>query len=285
MNRVDIQTKVTDTIIASLEAGTVPWKRPWDSAGEPANFLSRRAYRGINVLLLWGTAAEKGFTSRYWLTYKQATESGGQVRKGEKSTAIVFWKILDKDEDNKVPLLRYYNVFNTDQIDGLDVPTERTVTVTPEQIPAAVQDVLTGYKDAPRVIYGQSNGRAFYRPSDDVIHLPDIDQFHSVEGYADTLFHELGHSTGHSSRLAREHEGACFGNTTYAKEELVAEITAAMLAAKVGINWDVQNTAAYVANWLQVLKDDRSLVISAAQQAQKAVDHILPQMSDEQQAA
>lgn len=283
MNRADIQTKVTDTIIASLEAGSVPWRQPWQSLNQPANLATKNLYRGINVLVLWATAYERGYTSPYWLTYKQATEAGGQVRKGEKSTAIVFWKLLDKD-DERIPLLRYYNVFNVAQVDGLNLPEDTRTKVSPDQIPDAVQTVLDSYQGRPTVSHGTSLGRAFYRPSTDEIHLPNVGDFHTPEGYAETLFHELAHSTGHPSRLARDNDGACFGNETYAKEELVAEITAAMLAARTGITWDVQNTAAYVQNWLNVLKGDRNMVISAAQQAQKAVDWILPDVLYDQQA-
>ena len=290
MNRTELEAKVTDRLIAALERGTVPWQRPWAASGNvPTSVASGKPYRGINTLLLWAAQVDGGYDAPLWMTYKQAQALGGNVRKGEKGTTVVFWRIVERVEDGtakKFPLLRTFTVFNVAQTEGVELPPRfAKLTVVGEPVPVldGAKAALDAYVDGPTVTHVRQD-RAFYRPSTDSVTLPQLDQFETPEGYASTLFHELVHSTGHASRLARDTEGACFGNETYAKEELVAEIGAAMLAAVVGVDVQVEQSAAYVASWLRALKDDRSLLISAAQQAQKAVDRIVPPVAVEVEA-
>lgn len=285
MTKQSIEDKVTDTIITALEAGVAPWTKPWNGGAEPVSLSTGRPYRGINWLVLSLVADEQGYDSNVWMTYKQAAAHGGQVRKGEKGTAIVFWKMLERKDDNgdakSVPLLRYYTVFNAAQVDGLELPDKFVPEPADEDEVRTMQTVfddVTNVWDAtgnsrPTITFG--GHRAFYRPSEDSITLPPMDDFTDVAGFAGTLLHEAAHSTGHASRLNRwdgkSHE---FGCNDYAEEELVAEIGAAMLAARLGLPMQVDRSAAYVASWLERLKDDRSLLIAAAQRAQKAVDWV-----------
>ena len=288
--RRDVEAEITARVIEALEGGTVPWSKPWTAAGLlPTSFSTGRAYRGINVWLLSMTAAAKGYGSPYWLTYRQAEEHGGNVRKGEKGTLVVFWKILKvadkdpaakKDATKNVPLMRHYVVFNLEQTENVAVPPRFAPVEQPEppSIDEAVGEVLAGYVDGPSLRHVISD-RAYYSPSDDAITLPEQAQFATGAGYASTLFHELTHSTGHPSRLdrfVRDGEPQHFGSEKYAREELVAEMGAAMLGAITGVDTQTDQNAAYVANWLGALKGDKSLVVSAAQKAQKAVDRIMP---------
>lgn len=267
--------------IAALEAGVVPWKKPWSPCvGVPLrNAISKRPYRGINTLILGIQQLAYGYTSPEWTTYKAAAAAGGQVRKGEKGTHIVFWKpmkVEDKEtgKEKSVLLARLYTVFNTDQIDGIDFvpPVNDREPIT---VPDALAALYHGYPNAPKLTHVEQD-QAFYRPSTDEIRLPMLDQFDTVEGYAETYCHELTHSTGHASRLRRFEIGDSLGcRSTYAKEELVAEIGASMLMQHAGIDPDMPQMASYVGGWLKALNDDHSLIVKAAQAAQKAVDHIL----------
>lgn len=285
MNRTDIEEKVTQAIIDRLEAGVAPWTRPWTTAGFlPTSLATGRPYRGINTLLLSAVAEGAGYTSPVWATFKQIQANGGQVRKGESATPIVFWKILRKEDEvdgkavkTSIPLLRYFNVFNVEQADGITLPPRFTKDAEPVAVDEAVEQVIDGYVDGPSLSH-VAQERAYYRPSEDAIVLPTREQFADGAGYASTLFHEFAHSTGHPNRCNRfsaTKAAGAFGCETYAEEELVAEMGAALLAGHVGVDIQLDNSAAYVASWLSALKDDRSLVIKAAQKAQKAVDRIL----------
>jgi antirestriction protein ArdC len=265
--------------IAQLEQGVVPWKKPWSPClGVPLrNHKSKRAYRGINTLILGLEQMIHGYESPEWTTYKAASEMGGQVRKGEKGTHIVFWKpmkVEDKEsgKEKSVLLARLYTVFCTDQIDGID-----WVAPEPNGEPIAVPDALAsiyhGYKDGPKLSHRQQD-KAYYRPSTDEVVLPMLDQFSTLEGYAETYCHELTHSTGHASRLNRFEIGDNY-HQQYAKEELVAEIGASMLMQQAGINPDMPQMASYVGGWLKALNNDHSLIVKAAQAAQKSCDRIL----------
>jgi antirestriction protein ArdC len=271
-----------------LEAGTIPWKKPWISSDGPMNLISKKPYRGINSFLLNCSP----FGSPYWMTYRQASEKGGQVRKGEKSTAIVFWKWLDPkavpDEDDnsnssKVPLVRFYNIFNLDQIDGIKAPVEEQPDNTFTPIEQAEQ-VISNMPHMPRIQYG--GDRACYSPTFDGIKLPNQDAFKSPEEFYSTAFHELSHATGHASRLGRKGilEPSYFGSHDYSQEELVAEFSASMLCGFSGIEQQtIENSAAYIQGWLKALKNDKKLAIIAAGQAQRAADFILNiQSADEQ---
>lgn len=283
MNRTEIEEKVTDAVIARLEQGVAPWRRPWSTAGWlPTSVATGKPYRGINTLLLSAVAEAEGYESPLWATFRQIDNLGGKVIKGEKATPIVFWKILRKEEEaagktvvSTIPLMRYFNVFNIAQTEGVDLPARFSTKREPVEVVDGVKAVIEGYVEGPALEH-VAQGRAFYRPSEDRIVMPALEQFEAPEGYAETLFHEFTHSTGHKSRLDRFEDGSdSFGCEGYAKEELVAEMGSALLAATVGVNISLDNAASYVASWLNTLKGDRSLIIKAAQQAQKAVDRII----------
>jgi antirestriction protein ArdC len=285
----DTYADVTARVIAALEAGTVIWQKPWTTAIEvPTSLSTGKAYRGINVFLLMLEGMEKGYRSSHWGTYKQIAERGGQVRKGEKSTEIVFWKILRKEEEangetitKKIPMLRTFNVFNIDQADWADdaklpVVAERVEVDPIEAAEAVLADYLA---TGPTLRHG--GGRAFYRAATDTIQVPVREDFTSVDHYYSTLFHEATHSTGHTSRLGRpgiaDGTFGAFGDPVYSTEELVAEMGAAMLSAIAGIDQQatIPATAAYLAHWRDALKGDNKLIVQAAAQAQKAVDLVL----------
>lgn len=283
MNRTDIEEKVTDAVIARLEQGVAPWRRPWTTAGWlPTSVATGKPYRGINTLLLSAVAEGEGYDTPLWATFRQIENLGGKVIKGEKATPIVFWKILRKEEEvagktvkKSIPLMRYFNVFNIAQTEGVALPDRFQTKREPVALLDGVKTVIDGYVEGPTLDHAPQ-GRAFYRPSEDRVVLPVLEQFETPEGYAETLFHEFTHSTGHKSRLDRFEAGTdTFGCEGYAKEELVAEMGAALLAATAGVNICLDNAASYVGNWLETLKGDRSLIIKAAQQAQKAVDRII----------
>ena len=275
---------VTEKIVKLLEQGIVPWRRPWTSTGLPRNLVSKKPYRGVNVFLL---SASK-YVSPFWLTMHQANELSGHIRKGEESTAIVFWKIdeakqstedLDADEKTRRRfLLRFYRVWNLEQCElpqsVLDkLPKMETHQHDPIE---AVEKIIAGMPNPPEIVRGGS--KAFYSLLADRITLPPRELFISAEEEAATETHELIHSSGSEKRLAREGicEAAPFGSPVYSKEELTAELGAAYLCAEAGIsNAVIANQAAYVAGWLKKLRDDRKLLIHAAAQAQKAADFIL----------
>lgn len=272
--------RVTDAIIDRLEKGTVPWHKPWKSRFSlPVNLASGRPYRGINAFAL----AMQPYRSRYWLTLRQAAQLGGSVRCGERGTTVIFWTWLEKDED-RIPFLRYYTVFNAEQCDGLKLPEPAPV---PEIHPIdAAEKIVAEFRNGPRI--ERVGNQALYRPPADTILMPVRESFESSEEYYSTLFHELTHSTGHESRLARPTlvDLCPFGSTNYSKEELVAEMGAALLCGEAGIeNRTIDNSAAYIGGWLKKLQDDRRLLIVAAAQAQKAADLILGRTHEEEQRA
>ena len=274
----DVYTLVTDRIIQALEEGTIPWQRPWVAGpNAPRNAVSNKAYRGLNALIL---SLNEQYQDQRYVTYKQASELGGVVRKGEHGTRVIFWKpntYTNKDGEEKNGLiLRFYTVFNVEQCDDLKklkpLPTVREV----DSIETA-QAILDGFKSRPQTKF--FSPEAYYVPTQDKVFLPDISQFVTPEGFYATAFHEYVHSTGHHTRLDRHlAEGGLgpFGSAPYSKEELVAEIGAAFLCAEAGIeNATITNSSAYVASWLKVLKEDRKAVLYAASKAQAAADHIL----------
>jgi len=273
MTRTDVYQSVTDRLIEAIEAGTAPWQRPWIGGG-PVNVRNGRAYRGINIFLLEMTSAFKGYSDPRWGTYKALGEVGAQVRKGEHATSVILWKPVpkkkasDDEEDSNYMLLRSYSVFNAEQADGVPAlpkgfehdPSERA------------EEIVRGYvPHGPLIQFGGSS--AFYRQDDDVVGCPQMSQFKKIEGYYSTLFHELVHSTGHKSRLDRLQRTG-FGSGPYAKEELVAEMGAAMLCGSVGID-NLDQSASYVKGWLRPLQEDPRFAIQAAANAQRAADLIL----------
>lgn len=291
-DRRDIYAEVTETIIAALEQGTVPWHRPWNAAetGLPVSISTGKPYRGVNVFLLMFSGQAKGYSSPWWGTFKAIQERGGSVRKGEKGTLVTFWKRLSvpttaeeqattKKDRKVIPMLKHYVVFNAEQADGLPEKFGlETFEPGEEWDPIGTcEEIAAGYTDGPTVSHNGGN-RAFYRPMSDSVHMPTREAFESPDAYYSTLFHELTHSTGHESRLARKTllESHAFGDTSYSKEELVAEMGAAMLSAVAGIHQTtVEQSAAYLAGWLRALRSDPKLIIQAGGAAQRAADRIL----------
>lgn len=272
---------ITERVLTELESGVAPWRKPWRSLGGPHNLKTGKAYRGINVFLLgWGD-------SPWWLTFNQAKELGGSVKKGEKSSLCVFWQVQrykDKvtGEPKSAPILRYYRVFNLSQCEDVRIPKGREAKlladVSEDDSYEAAEKIISGYGDAPEIRHG-SDG-AWYRPTVDRVDMPNRTGFTSLAGYYSTLFHELGHSTGHSSRLKRFGDADfvvhSFGSAEYGREELIAEMTAAFLCGEAGLLPDTMaQSAAYIENWRRVIKDDPKAIVVAAGRAQKAADHIL----------
>jgi len=272
---------VTESIIKQLESGVAPWRKPWRTE-MPANLASKKEYRGINVFLL----ASLGYGSQYWLTYRQAQALGGSVRKGEHGFKVVFWKIDEYRKENKETgetenrksiLLRYFTVFNLEQCEGIKSPEPTCVIAPLEQC----EEIVSSMPNPPRL---ERDSRACYRPSTDTVGMPAWSAFDSAEEYYSTFFHELTHSTGHPSRVGREGimEHNPFGSEDYSKEELVAEMGAAMLCGVAGIeSRTLDNSASYLQSWINRLRSDSRLIVSAASQAQKAADYILSKATAE----
>ncbi len=268
---------VTEQVIKQLESGVAPWRKPWRTE-MPCNLVSGRAYRGLNTFLL----GSQGYASRYWLTFNQANKIGGHVKRGEHSSLVTFWHIgeekIKADGTKTRPfLLRYYRVFNLAQTEGI-AEKLGLGNVSP-RVPSieGCEAIVAGMPNAPKM--EQSNA-AWYRPSTDTVGMPARGLFTSAEEYYSTLFHELTHSTGHSSRIGREgiEQLNTFGSESYSKEELVAEMGAAMLCGVTGIApATLQNSAAYLKTWITRLKSDSRLLVSAASAAQRASDYILGQ--------
>ncbi|GFO61242.1 DNA primase [Geomonas silvestris] len=274
---------INNRIMELLAQGTVPWRKTWNAtSNQPKNLITKKDYRGVNVFLL----ACMPYSSQYWLTFKQAQDKGGFVRKGEKSTPVVFWKWLDRKDANvdgeeavtgngKIPMLRYYSVFNLEQVDGIEPPpaTETVHEFTPIDI---AEQIIAGMPMKPIVHYG--GNRASYSPLLDVVRVPEPEAFETPADFYATYLHELTHATGHSNRLGRKGilEPSYFGSHEYSKEELVAEMGATFLCAHAGIEQPIiENSAAYIQGWLRNLKNDKTLLVHAAAQAQKASDYIL----------
>ena len=275
---------ITERVLAALETGTAPWHRPWRGSpfgNWPKNLKSKKQYRGANVLML---GMLNPYENPFWLTYKQAQEFGGNVRKGEKSSPAVFWKWYDREdnttgETKRLPVLRYYAVFNVEQCDGIDSklpePEDKRPDLDFTPIDAC-EEMVSGYENCPEIDH--RGARAFYRQSSDEIVMPERVRFDSEPEYYSTLFHELAHSTGHESRLSRKSLtdlDAGFGSDPYAREELVAEMSAAFMCGIAGIeNHTLDNSAAYIHGWKTKISANPKLVITAAAQAQKAVDYM-----------
>lgn len=280
----NIYDMVTERIEQLLNQGVVPWLKPWrPEAGEHRNLISKKPYRGINVFLL----SSMGYDSPFWLTFNQAKKIGGKVKKGEKGTVVIFWKWLPKEEKQengevkrfKIPMLRYYTVFNVEQCEGIPaekIPALDGIEEAEKMEPIAAAALLVeNMPHRPSIEHG--GNRACYSPSADRIKMPKFEQFNSAEEYYCTIYHELAHSTGHPSRLDRKEvvNVQPFGSEDYSKEELVAEMTAAFLCGATGIEQaTIENSAAYIQGWLKELKNDRKLVVHAAAAAQKAADFI-----------
>jgi len=264
---------VTEKMIERLEKGDIPWRRPWVGEGA-VSWAEQRPYRGINALLL-----EPG----EYATFNQISKNGGKVKKGQKGHLVVFWKWIEIEEEDEetgettkknIPFLRYYKVFEINsQVEGLD--SKRKEEKFEHDPIEQAEKVVELYSDKPPI--KKAPGRAFYRPSSDEVSVPDIEDFPHPDEYYSVLFHELVHSTGHEDRLNRVGiKEASFGSEVYSKEELIAEIGAAMLCGVTGISNErnQENSAAYLRSWISKLKDDSRLIVQAAAQAQKAADWV-----------
>ncbi|MCC8051020.1 MAG: ssDNA-binding domain-containing protein [Clostridiales bacterium] len=269
---------VTDRIIAELEKGNIPWQKPWTGTRTGAfNRISKKPYSILNQMLL----KHKG----EYATFKQWVDLGGHIRKGEKSEIVVFWKLQKYEEEDEsgekvekiIPLLRYYNVFHISQVDGVEPLKEELHEVEPIE---EADRIITEYTSREHLTFKEcQSDKAYYSPSQDMVVVPMKEQFQIIEEYYSTTFHELTHSTGHKSRLDRFTDGraAAFGSETYSKEELVAEIGAASILNRLGIETEksFRNSAAYVQSWLRVLQNDNKFIVSAASKAEKAVEYIM----------
>ncbi|WP_299139149.1 ArdC family protein [uncultured Vibrio sp.] len=281
----DFHQEVTNQIIEALEAGVKPWSCPWDvtqSDGLPYNFSTGNTYSGMNVMLLWMSAQMNQFSSNQWLTFKQALDLGGNVIKGEKGTHITFYKSLEKEKTvngkekiETIPMLKTFVVFNLDQIEGITKPEPKTDLIGELDLREDVEDFFK----ATGATINYVGQKAFFRPSTDEIVIPERERFESTANLYATVMHELTHWTGHKSRLNRT-KGSKFGDKDYAFEELVAELGSAFLMADFGIVGDVQHES-YIANWLEVLKNDKRFIFKAASQASKAFTHLKEYVEDE----
>lgn len=278
--KLDVYELVTNRIIELLEAGIVPWQKPWTDAGVPMNLISKRPYRGINLWLLLSLSYERNL----FLTWDQLKKIGGSVNQGQHGHIVVFWKNVQKQPEELstnqkpklVPLLRYYKVFNVEQC--RDIPKEMIPELFKEDVDhiAECDSIITAMQNAPVIRHKEQ--KAYYHITEDYINMPKKKSFKNSEAYYATLFHELVHSTGSENRLGRKtitemHE---FGSEAYSIEELIAELGSAYLSSFAGIlNKEIQNSVAYIDGWLGKLKEDKRFIVQASGQAQKAVDCIL----------
>ncbi|EPJ7090636.1 MULTISPECIES: ArdC family protein [Enterobacteriaceae] len=275
--RTDIYQTVTDNIISALEAGVKPWTCPWQRvagmSGLPSNYATGVAYSGMNIMLLWYSASEQGFSDARWMTYKQAQAEGGQVRKGEHGTTAIFYTTLEKENDagdvDHIPMLKTFTVFNVEQIDGLSLTAE---AVSPAETfdPLPQAENLFQSSGANIIEKGQN---AFFRPSTDEVRLPERHLFSDAANFYATGLHELVHWSGGKTRLNREMKGR-FGSGDYAFEELIAELGSAFLMADLGIVGEVQHES-YIASWLKALKNDKRYIFKAASAASKAHRYLI----------
>jgi antirestriction protein ArdC len=285
MNNADLYQRITDKIIAQLEKGVAPWQQPWATVGGgmPSNVVSRKPYRGINIMLLWATAEENGYESNLWATYRQWDMLGGHVNRGEHGTKIIFWNVtteavFDKDtgeeQEEKRFFLREYTVFNLAQCGGEALDRFRIARPVREFIdygPAENAIAATG----ANIRHG--GNRAFFDTVNDYIQLPVKTAFDGEAAYYATALHELAHWSGHASRLNRIDKLARFGDKSYSVEELVAELAGAFLTAALGVPNErtLANATAYLAGWLKILKSDKKAIFTAATAASAAADYVL----------
>jgi antirestriction protein ArdC len=298
--RTDVYQKITDRIVAELKQGVRPWMKPWNAehaGGRIVRPLRANGipYQGINVLMLWSEAVEKGYASPIWMTFKQALDLKANVRKGEHGSLVVYAdKIIRTEKDGEtgeeaeraIPFMKGYTVFNTEQIEGLPEhyyakPVPRSETV--QRIERA-----ESFFAATRATVVHGGSRACYVPSTDNVHMPCIDFFRDSESYYSVRAHEMTHWTRHPSRLDRDFGRKRFGDEGYAVEELVAELGSAFLSADLELTPEVRDDhAAYIGSWIKVLKDDKRAIFTAASHAQRAADflHGLQQPAQAEAAA
>jgi antirestriction protein ArdC len=285
--RTDVYDRITSRIVADLERGVRTWHTPWSvehAAGRPTRPLRANGvpYQGINIIELWCSAVMHGFAAPIWMTFKQAQELGGHVRKGEHGTQVVYVSKITRTETDaatgaessrEIPFMRSYTVFNVDQIDGL--PKHYYAVVAQRPDPAQRIAHAESFLAATRAEIRHGGARAYYCPSGDFIQMPPFESFPDAETYYATRGHETVHWTRHPSRLARDFEQKRYGDEGHAMEELVAELGAAFLCADLGLTPDVRDDhAPYIASWITVLKNDKRAIFTAASHAQRAVDFL-----------
>jgi antirestriction protein ArdC len=296
MTRESVYEHVTEGIVRELEQGVAPWVKPWSGGGSvgmgmPYNATSQRRYSGVNVLLLWATALERGCRSDAWLTFRQALGLGGHVKRGEHGCSVVYastFSRTERDQDTgeererKIPFLKSYTVFNVEQTEGL--PSNMYAIVEPRPLDDAIEDVRVFIERIGATVR-HGGDRAFYAPSFDVIQLPEPACFEEAGHYYSTSLHEHAHWSGHESRLDRDLSGR-FGTQAYAAEELVAELTAAFLCAALSIPGRLRH-AEYLGHWVSILKEDTRAIFSASARATEAATYlegkggaVVPETSD-----
>jgi antirestriction protein ArdC len=285
-DRANLYDEITGKIIAELEGGLFPWVQPWGSPaakaplGLPRNASTGRAYSGINILILWGAVVEHGFSGQGWLTFRQALSLGGHVRKGEHGTTVVFADSFVTENEKQrafeagqeaqaIPFLKRFTVFNTAQCE--DLPEDIATEMPPP--PDLIEPHVDALIKATGIDFRIGGDRAFYVPADDYVVVPPPQAYYEPIDWHRTALHELGHATGHASRLNRTF-GRRFGSKAYAFEELVAEMNAAFCCAALGIVPTVRHSD-YLASWLEVLREDNRAIVRAASQASKAADWLL----------
>jgi antirestriction protein ArdC len=276
--KADVYDQITNTIIEAIEAGTEKYEMPWHCLHNPINAITRKLYRGVNVLMLWATAQKLGYAASEWATYRQWQDAGAQVRKGERSTTVVFWKFLDRNEEQQDEaesqenrqrcFARAYNVFNAAQVDGY------TPATPPQLSEAARLENADRFFAQLSAVVKHGGDRAFYSPAGDFIQMPEFSQFKSPEGYVSTFAHELSHWSGARNRLNRDLSGR-FGDERYSAEELIAEIASCFLCADLQIRSEPRRDhAPYLASWLRVLRNDKRAIFTAASKAQEAATYL-----------
>jgi antirestriction protein ArdC len=285
-SRADVYSRVTAKVIADLEKGVRTWLKPWTGDVDATRIVlplrhNGVPYRGINILLLWSEALDKGYKSPKWMTYRQASELGGNVRKGEHGSLIVYADKITKTEENErgeeveraIPFLKGYTVFNVAQIDGL--PEEYYGKPEKKGEPMQLIAESEAFFASTGAVIRHGGSKAYYAPGPDLIQMPEPEAFRDAESYEATKAHELTHWTSHASRLAREFGAKRFGDEAYAIEELVAELGAAFLCVGLGITPEARDDhAAYIGHWLKVLEGDKRAIFTAAAHAQRAVDYL-----------
>ena len=286
-SRQDVYSRITSQIVASLEQGVRPWVKPWNAehaAGritQPLRF-NGQPYSGINILSLWMSAAAQSFAAPIWMTFRQAIELNAHVRKGEKGSLVVYANAITRTErdektgedvEREIPYMKGYTVFNVEQIDGL--PDHYYAKAAPTLDPVARIDRAESFFAACNATIRHGGNRAYYAQEVDYVQMPPFECFRDAESYYSTLAHELTHWTKHPSRLARDFGRKQWGDAGYAQEELVAELGAAFLCAQLELATEPrEETASYIANWLEVLKNDTRFIFKAAAHAQRAADYL-----------
>lgn len=286
MTSQEVYSRITNKILADLEKGELTWRKPWNSNHLGQNIQrplrwNNIPYTGINTIVLWSTAAEKGYALPHWMTFNQALDLKGAVRKGEKGTQVIYAeKMIKEQEDNdgeaqlvQIPFLKSYTVFNVGQIEGLPEHFYKTPEKVPINAPQRIEELEDFFTQTKADI--RSGHKAAYYSIDDYLSMPPIESFETAKEYYGVLAHEITHWTKHTTRLNRDFDRKYWGDEGYAKEELVAELGACFLAADLGFEpMPEEKHAAYIQSWLKALQDDKKLIFTAASYAQKATEYL-----------